>query len=88
MYKQILKVTYFLAIASFLLFVFISYFSADNKNRVISNRSNYNKNVNKQISDLPLLKNDTSNIIEYNYEQLGEKKIKKRYFWKLLNDTK
>ncbi len=88
MHKQILKITYFLAIVFFLLFIFMIYFSTDNKNRIMNNRSNHNKNVNIQISDLPFLKNDTNNIIEYNYEESGEKKIKKRYFWKLLNGNK
>ena len=88
MHKQILKITYFLAIVFFLLFIFMTYFSTDNKNRIMNNRSNHNKNVNIQISDLPFLKNDTNNIIEYNYEESGEKKIKKRYFWKLLNGNK
>tara|TARA_B100000959_G_C14859893_1_gene573822 strand:- start:750 stop:1013 length:264 start_codon:yes stop_codon:yes gene_type:complete len=85
MYKGILKVTYFLFIVFFLLFVFIFYFSEDNKNKIKNNRSNYNENIYKQISDLPFLENDTNEVIEYNYDKSEEKKLKKRYFWKLLN---
>ena len=85
MYKGILKVTYFLFIVFFLLFVFIAYFSEENKYKIKNNRSNYNENIYKQIPDLPFLKNDTNEVIEYNYDKSEEKKLKKRYFWKLLN---
>ncbi len=85
MYIKILKITYFFSIIFFLVFVLIFYFSDDNKSKIKNNRSNYNINLNKQILDLPFLKSDTNNVIEYNYEKLEEKKIKKRYFWKLLN---
>ena len=85
MYKGALKIIYFFVIVFFLLFVFIFYFSEDNKNKIKHNRSNYNTNLYKQISDLPFLENDTDDVIEYNYDKSEEKKVKKRYFWKLLN---
>ena len=34
--------------------------------------------------NIPLLKNDTEDIVEYNLSGLEKKKIKKRYFWELL----
>ena len=69
MYKGTLKIIYFFVIVFFLLFVFIFYFSEDNKNKIKHNRSNYNTNLYKQISDLPFLENDTDDVIEYNYDK-------------------
>ena len=42
----------------------------------------------KKNLNLPILENDTNNIIEYNFEGSKNNKIKKRYFWNLLDDTK
>ena len=86
--KGVLKVTYFLIILSFLLYIFIVYFSEENKNKILNNRSDYPNNFYKKILNLPFLENDTNNVIDYNYENSEEKKTKKRYFWKLLNDNK
>ena len=86
--KGVLKVTNFLLLLFFLLFVFIVYFSTGNKNKILKNRSDYPDNVYKKISNLPFLENDTNNVIDYNYENSEEKKTKKRYFWKLLNGNK
>ena len=84
MYKKILIVTYFSIIIFFLTFIFVIYFSKDNMEKIKNNRLNYYNSIEKKISDLPFLKNDTDNIIDYSYENLEEKKIKKRYFWNLL----
>ena len=35
-------------------------------------------------SNLPLLNNDTDNVIDYNTSDISNNKIKKRYFWNLL----
>ena len=45
---------------------------------------NQDKNIEKQSIEIPLLENDTEDIIEYNVSNLDKKKIKKRYFWELL----
>ena len=88
MIRNLLKVTYILTIIFFLLFIFIIYFSSDNRNKIIKNRSNFNYNMQKKNLNLPILENDTNNIIEYNLEGSKNNKIKKRYFWNLLDDTK
>ena len=88
MIRNLLKVTYILTIIFFLLFIFIIYFSSDNRNKIIKNRSNFNYNMQKKNLNLPILENDTNNIIEYNFEGSKNNKIKKRYFWNLLDDTK
>ena len=88
MIRNLLKVTYILTIIFFLLFIFIIYFSSDNRSKIIKNRSNFNYNMQKKNLNLPILENDTNNIIEYNFEGSKNNKIKKRYFWNLLDDTK
>ena len=88
MIRNLLKVTYILTIVFFLLFIFIIYFSSDNRNKIIKNRSIFNYNIQKKDLNLPILENDTNNIIEYNFEGSKNNKIKKRYFWNLLDDTK
>ena len=88
MIRNLLKVAYILTIISFLLFIFIIYFSSDNRNKIIKNRSNFNYNMQKKNLNLPILENDTNNIIEYNFEGSKNNKIKKRYFWNLLDDKK
>ena len=88
MIRNLLKVAYILTIIFFLLFIFIIYFSSDNRNKIIKNRSNVNYNMQKKNLNLPILENDTNNIIEYNFEGSKNNKIKKRYFWNLLDDTR
>ena len=88
MIRNLLKATYILTIIFFLLFIFIIYFSSDNRSKIIKNRLNFNYNIQKKNLNLPILENDTNNIIEYNFEGSKNNKIKKRYFWNLLDDTK
>tara|TARA_Y100000590_G_C15413384_1_gene898460 strand:- start:199 stop:465 length:267 start_codon:yes stop_codon:yes gene_type:complete len=85
MYKGTFKIIYFTIIISFLIFCFVFYFSDENTNKILENRKEYSKNIENKKLDLPFLQNDTNNIIEYNYENLDEKKYKRRYFWKLLD---
>ena len=88
MIRNLLKAAYILTIIFFLLFIFIIYFSSDNRSKIIKNRSNINYNMQKKNLNLPILENDTNNIIEYNFEGSKNNKIKKRYFWNLLDDTR
>ena len=88
MIRNLLKAAYILTIIFFLLFIFIIYFSSDNRSKIIKNRSNFNYNMQKKNLNLPILENDTNNIIEYNFEGSKNNKIKKRYFWNLLDDKK
>ena len=87
MYKKISIIIYFAIIIFFLTFIFVIYFSKDNIDKIKNNRLNYHNSIEKKISNLPFLKNDTNNIIQYSYENLEEKKIKKRYFWNLLKSN-
>tara|TARA_B100000886_G_scaffold30789_1_gene19298 strand:+ start:432 stop:695 length:264 start_codon:yes stop_codon:yes gene_type:complete len=77
---------------SLLVFIFIfKVFSFYSSNKNISfknyNRSNIDLILKNKIKDLPVLANDTSNIIEFkdSFDQ-GESSEKKRSFWELLNE--
>ena len=66
----------------------VSNFYLSNKNISLKdyNRSNIDSILKEKIRDLPILANDTSNIIEFN-DSFNEEKNneKKRSFWELLN---
>ena len=61
------------------------YFSDQNVRDTNKSRSFYAVKKNKSIENIPLLKNDTKDIIEYRNDIEVYKKKKKNYeFWKLL----
>ena len=82
----------FLNILMSLLIIFfilgVSNFYLSNKNISLKdyNRSNIDLILKEKIRDLPILANDTNNIIEFN-DSFDEEKNneKKRSFWELLN---
>ena len=85
MYKELKNVFYIVVIFIFVFFTLKYYFSDQNKKK--SYRS-LNKKINDYAKNLPLIKNDTNNIIEY-VENAGTDNKKKYNFWKLLiNDEK
>tara|TARA_B100000902_G_C26564518_1_gene553486 strand:+ start:57 stop:323 length:267 start_codon:yes stop_codon:yes gene_type:complete len=88
MLKEIRYLIFIIVIFFFIFFTGNYYFSDENKKK--SYRS-YNDNDNKiklYSKNLPILQDDTQNIIEY-YNQTNKKKKKKFNFWKLLeNDQK
>ena len=71
-----------------LTFFFITYrFYSSDKNIDIKNfnRNNIDEIVNSKISSLPILKNDTNNVIEFNDGFTNKiKDDKSRSFWNLL----
>ena len=85
MLKEIKYLIFIVIIALFLFFAGKYYFSDEN----IKNSYRSYKNIDQKIKDysknLPLLKNDTENIIEY-VKQTDKKKKKKFNFWKLLEN--
>ena len=75
-----------LIVIFFILGVFNFYFSTKNISLKDYNRSNIDLILKEKIRDLPILVNDTSNIIEFNDSFEEEKNNeKKRSFWELLN---
>ena len=85
MYK-FFNIMMFLLVIIFILGVFNFYFSTKNISLKDYNRSNIDLILKEKIRDLPILVNDTSNIIEFNDSFEEEKNNeKKRSFWELLN---
>ena len=85
MLKEIKYLIFITIITLFLFFTGKYYFSDEN----IKNSYRSYKNIDQKIKDysknLPLLKNDTENIIEY-VKQTDKKNKKKFNFWKLLEN--
>ena len=85
MLKEIKYLIFIVIITLFLFFTGKYYFSNEN----IKNSYRSYKNIDQKIKDysknLPLLKSDTKNIIEY-VNQVDKKKKKKFNFWKLLEN--
>tara|TARA_Y100000996_G_C22468051_1_gene620928 strand:+ start:816 stop:1073 length:258 start_codon:yes stop_codon:yes gene_type:complete len=85
MFKKSLKFFYIISTISFIYIVLSIYFSKQNRLE-IENKTLQNKSKSqKETDNLPVLKNDTNDIIIFNSEDLIEKKIKKRKIWELLN---
>ena len=64
--------------------MFVIYFSEENIKKIKKNRINIENSFKDYLSNLPILENDTSDVIIYNSSEFLEKKIKKRKIWKLL----
>ena len=80
--KNIIFVSFFLI---FFIFTVIYYLSEENVIKTYKSRSNYSIDLN--MKSLPLLKNDTDNIVEYSDDIEIFKKEKKKYrFWELLKN--
>ena len=82
------ELKYLLFLIVIILFFFLSfkyYFSNENKKNSYRSYKNIDEKVKIYSKKLPLLKNDTENIIEY-VKQTDKKKKKKFNFWKLLEN--
>ena len=85
MLKKITKIFYLVFIVLFIFFIIKYYFSSKNIKMTNKSRSLYSLKINNDIENLPLLKNNTNNIIEYSDDIETYKKRKKNYkFWDLL----
>ena len=84
MFKEIYKVIYFIIILLFVYLLFAIYFSEENIKKIKKNHVNIENSFKDYLSNLPILENDTNDVITYNSNKFLEKKIKKRKFWKLL----
>ena len=87
MFKKI-KNTFFL-ISFFIFFIFLAnfYFSDDNIKKINKSRFNYSIELNNNMQNLPLLKNDTNDIVEYQIDtEINKKKKKYNLFWKLIEN--
>ena len=82
---KVLNILLIILILIFSLSIYKYYASNKNLKTIDFNRNNIDKILNKKISNLPILTNDTNNIIEFN-NSLSEELTndKPRSFWNLL----
>ena len=83
MIKEIKYLLFTLIIILFLFFSGKYYFSETNKKNSYRSLNSIDQKIDIFAEKLPILENDTKNIIEY-VEQTNKKKKKKFNFWKLL----
>ena len=85
MIKNIFYLLITILILVFFLFVIQEYLSEKHIKKININRANITANLLSRSSDLPILKNDTNDIIKYNNGfNMNENNREKRSFWKLL----
>ena len=84
MFKEIKYLIFIFVIILFLFFTVRYYLSDTNKKNSYRSFNNINEKINLYIDKLPILDDDTKDIIEY-VEQQSTKKKKKFNFWKLLD---
>jgi len=84
MIKEIKYLIFSLIIILFIFFVTKYYFSDNFKKKSYRSLSSIDQKINLYSKNLPILKNDTENIIEY--VKNGQTKKKKKYFfWELID---
>ena len=82
---KVLNIFFSIVLLIFFWSVYNYYSSNKNINIKEFNRNNINKIINKKISNLPELPNNTKNVIEFNNSISDKTNIEKpRSFWKLL----
>ena len=84
MLKEVKYLIFLTFIGFFLFFTCKYYFSDDNKKNSFRSLSNIGKKIEMYSEKLPVLENDTKNIIQY-VEKSNNNKKKKFNFWKLLD---
>ena len=85
MFKKVINLFFLLLFFIFTILTITFYSSDENIRKTNKFRSVYSINLNKMINNLPLLKNDTNDIIQYKNDVEIYKKKKKNYiFWDLL----
>ena len=80
------EIKYFIFIFIICLFLFLTgryYFSDTNKKNSYRSLQNIDQKINTYSKNIPILEDDTKNIIEY-VEKSNTNKKKKFNFWKLL----
>ena len=85
MLKKIKNIFYLVSFFIFIILTTRFYFSDQNIRETNKSRSLYSVKLNNNTQNLPLLKNDTNNIIEYiNDVEIYKKKKKKYTFWNII----
>tara|TARA_B100000287_G_scaffold417890_1_gene454165 strand:+ start:510 stop:773 length:264 start_codon:yes stop_codon:yes gene_type:complete len=86
MLKEIRYLIFILIISSILFFIGKYYFSDTNKKNSYRSLNDIDKKINQYVKKLPILEDNSKNIIEY-VEQSNSKKKKKFNFWELLESN-
>jgi len=86
MFKEIKYLVFIFIIFLFLLLIGKYYFSDTNKKKSYRSLNSINEKIIIYSKKLPILEDDTKNIIEY-AEKSNSKKKKKFNFWKLLESN-
>ena len=86
MFKEVRYLIFVFAISLFIFFTLKYYFSDTNKKKSYRSLNNINEQITVYVKNLPVLEDDTKNIIEY-VEENSNKKKKKFNFWKLLENN-
>ena len=85
MLKEIKYLIFIIIISLFIFFTGKYYFSYDNIKKSYRSYKNINEKIKIYSKELPILENDTQDVIEY-VKQTNKKKKKKFNFWKLLEN--
>ena len=85
MLKEVRYLIFVFVISLFIFFTLKYYFSDTNKKKSYRSLNNINERMSIYAKKLPVLEDDTKNIIEYT-EENNNKKKKKFNFWKLLEN--
>ena len=83
MLKKFFLLSVFISSIIFFYFVGIFYLSEKNIKQINTNRSNLSEIINDNTKDLPLIKNDTNNVINFNSGYENNNENYKRSFWDL-----
>ena len=83
MFKELKYVFYLLVIFLFIFFISKYYFSDQNKKKSYRLFKSIDQNIEKHLTNLPILKSDTEDIIDY-VENITDQNKKTYQFWKLL----
>jgi hypothetical protein len=85
MLKEIRYLIFIIVISLFIFLTGMYYFSDENKKKSFRSYKNNDEKIKLYLKKLPILDDDTQNIIEY-VNQTDKKKKKKFNFWKLLEN--
>ena len=84
MFKKTINIFFLISFFTFIFLVTKHYFSEQNLIFTNKSRSSYSLMLNKYHNNLPLLKNDTNNVIIYKNELEEFKNKRKKRFWEKL----
>ena len=88
MYSRIKNAFFFIIFFIFIFLISKYYFSEQNIVFINQSRSSYETSLDNDKNNLPVLKNDTDNIIIYVSDLENFKKKRKKRFWeKLISNT-